>query len=328
MNNAPQLAKAVLIPMDGDTPDPDESHHILVQFNPETLKVTLSNNLRADNQGGSNSSAAQYVDKSESSLSVELYFDTSVAREHHAASTQSPSDSTISNSATVQQANTHEANSDVRALTKKIADRFMQPQNPEADRPGAPTRCRFQWGAFVFVGMLSTYNETLEYFSPEGIPLRAKLSLSFKEDRYQFEQLEVATAQREQPTLSATADNLPQTLANQNKDPKNWRDAALFNGIENPRLGLSLEVSLPRVELKASAGVSASINAGAGFSAGASASLGTSVPGAFVEVKPPAVGLQAGVSAGASSSSHVQSDVSAGASASLQGPSASIRIRN
>ena len=93
-------------------------------------------------------------------------------------------------------------------------------------------------------------------------------------------------------------------------------------------LGLSLEVSLPRVELKASAGVSASINAGAGFSAGASASLGTSVPGAFVEVKPPAVGLQAGVSAGASSSSHVQSDVSAGASASLQGPSASIRIRN
>jgi hypothetical protein len=316
MNNAPRLAKAVLIPMDGDSPDPDESNHILVQFNPQTLKVTLSNTLKADNQGGSNSSAAQYVDKSESSLAVELLFDTTVAREYDAAATQAPTDSGISNSAVLQQANTHEANSDVRVLTKKIAERFMQPQNPDADRPGAPTRCRFQWGAFVFVGMLSSYNETLEYFSPEGIPLRAKLGLNFKEDRYQFEQLEVAAAQRAQPTFSRADDNLPQTLSNQKKDPKKWRDAAMFNGIENPRLGLSLGVSLPGVALRASVGGSASTSAGIGFKTGASASLGTSVPGAFVEVKPPSVNLGAGVQAGAS------------ADATLGGPRIDIKARN
>jgi hypothetical protein len=316
MNNAPQLARAVLIPMDGDQPDPDENNHILVQFNPETLKVTLSNSLKADNQGGNNNSAAQYVDKSESSLAVELLFDTTVARD--VDSTQSETDGGLSNSAALQQANTHEANSDVRALTKKIADTFMQPQNPEADRPGAPTRCRFQWGAFVFVGMLSSYNETLEYFSPEGIPLRAKLALSFKEDRYQFEQLQVAAAQRAQPTFSPSSDNLAQTLADQKQDPKKWRDAALFNGIENPRLGLSLSVSLPTVSVQASAGLSASLSAGAavGFNSGASASLGTSVPGAFVEVKPPKVDIAAGT------------NVSAGVSASIGGPQAGIRIRS
>jgi len=332
MNNAPQLARAVLIPMDGDNPDPDENNHILVQFNPETLKVTLSNSLKADNQGGSNSSAAQYVDKSESSLAVDLMFDTTVARDYDANATQSETQGGISNSAALQQANTHQANSDVRALTKKIADVFMQPQNPEADRPGAPKRCRFQWGAFVFVGMLSSYNETLEYFSPEGIPLRAKLSLSFKEDRYQFEQLEVAAAQRAQPTFTPSADNLPQTLADDDKDPKQWRDAALFNGIENPRLGLSLSVSLPSVSIKASAGLSASAGAGAavGFKAGASASLGTSVPGAFVEIKPPKldVGASAGISAGAQAGAGIGADASAGVSANLSGPQASIRIRS
>ena len=316
MNNAPQLAKAVLIPMDGDNPDPDENNHILVQFNPETLKVALSNTLKADNQGGSNNSAAQYVDKSESSLAVELLFDTTVAREFDTSGTQTPNDGGISNSAVLQRANTHEANSDVRALTKKIADRFMQPQNPEADRPGAPTRCRFQWGAFVFVGMLSSYNETLEYFTPEGIPLRAKLALSFKEDRYQFEQLEVAATQRAQPTFSRAGDNLPQTLSNQDKDPKKWRDAALFNGIENPRMGLSLGVSLPGVELKVSAGASASIGAGLGFKTGSSASLGTSVPGAFVAVKAPSASLGTGAKTG----------VSAGVK--LSGPPIGIKVGN
>ena len=334
MNNAPQLAKAVLIPMVDNEPDRDEANHIFVQFNPETLKVTLSNNLNADNQGGSSGGpAAQYIEKSESSLSVELLFDTTAAATHHAAlthncanggDTQTPSGSGSDGGEVM----------DVRSQTKCIADKFMKsPDDPETiDRPAAPSRCRFQWGAFVFVGMVSSYNETLEYFSPEGIPLRAKLSLSLKEDRYQFEQLDVVAAQREQPTLSPAADSLPQTLANQKKDPKSWRDTALFNGIENPRLGLSLEVSLPKVELKASAGVSVSASLGVGFKAGASASLGTSVPGAFVEVRPPSVDVKAGVSASAGVSAGASTGVgvgaSAGASASLQGPQANIRIRS
>lgn len=337
MNNAPQLAKAVLIPMVDNEPDRDEANHIQVQFNPESLKVTLSNSLKADTQGGANGPAAQYIEKSESSLSVELLFDTSAAATHHAALIHNCASSGGDTQAPAGDPNGASSQAmDVRSQTKCIADRFMKsPDDAESTgRPSAPARCRFQWGSFVFVGMLSSYNETLEYFSPEGIPLRAKLSLSLKEDRYQFEQLDIAAAQREQPTLSPAADNLPQTLANQRKDPKSWRDAALFNGIENPRLGLSLEVSLPKVELKASAGVAASANFGVGFKAGASTSLGTSVPGAFVEVKPPSVELKAGVAAGASASLNTGSGInasagtSATAGASLQGAQPSIRLRS
>ncbi len=64
--------------MNGDQVETDESKHIDVQFNPATLRVTLSNTLKADNRAGSGGSgaAAQYIDKSESTLAVELVFDT------------------------------------------------------------------------------------------------------------------------------------------------------------------------------------------------------------------------------------------------------------
>ena len=47
---APQIARAKLIPMNGDQVETDESKHIDVQFNPATLRVTLSNTLKADNR--------------------------------------------------------------------------------------------------------------------------------------------------------------------------------------------------------------------------------------------------------------------------------------
>jgi len=214
-----QLAKAVLIPMDGDQPDSDESKYILVQFNPSSLKVALSNSLKADNTGGSTPTAAQYVEKSESTLAVQLLFDTTVARD-----TRFQFDDAQGQNRTASA--TQEANSDVRIQTKKIASTFMQPQNPDAEKPSAPLRCRFQWGAFAFVGMLSSYNETLDFFSPEGIPLRATLALSFKEDRYQFETLAVTAAKREQPTFAPGGDDIKVADAAKNagKDPRDWRD--------------------------------------------------------------------------------------------------------
>ena len=80
---APQITRAVLIPMlTQDGIDTNTAHHIPVQFNPATLRVTLANTLKADSRsgGGSTGAAAQYIDKSESTLSVELVYDTSVGR--------------------------------------------------------------------------------------------------------------------------------------------------------------------------------------------------------------------------------------------------------
>ena len=76
------------------------------------------------------------------------------------------------------------ADSDVRTLTKRIAETFMKPQDAGSNRLG-PLALPFPVGQLSVHGMLSSYSETLD-FRAEGILLRATLALTFKEDRYQF----------------------------------------------------------------------------------------------------------------------------------------------
>lgn len=282
---SPQLAKAVLIPMDGDQPSSDESQYLLVQFNPASLSVGLSNTVKAENNGGGSATSAQFIEKSESTLSVELLFDTSVP---HEASQQvrTGGEAGGAGEGGAEASARHEANSDVRQLTQAIADRFMKPTEGESDNPQAPTRCRFQWGAFAFVGMISSYDETLEFFSPEGIPLRARLSLTLKEGDYQFERLNAEAAKRDQPGFTPGGEGTGAGDANrsQGRDPRDWRDTALFNGLENPRQSPTSGLLVPQGgmgRVTGSGGRSASAGVRAGFSGGASASLGTDIPGAF-----------------------------------------------
>jgi Contractile injection system tube protein len=178
-------------------------------------------------------------------------------------------------------ATSHQFNSDVRVLTKKIADTFMQPQNTGSDRPTAPKVCRFQWGSFVFVGMVSSYNETLDFFSPEGVPLRSTLALTLKEDRYRYEISDAQNQDREDPEFATTSETqgAAQAAAANGKNPKNWRDIALFNGIENARSIGQAALSIPKIELdKLQSRVGSPET---GFGIGSSASLGSSIPGAF-----------------------------------------------
>lgn len=268
-----------LIPVSGNNNTPDMENAVDVQFNPVSLKVTLSNTLKENERSGS-SRAAQFVDKSSSSLAVELLFDT-----------------TYINADEGESHNDIEQGSDVRDQTKKIAERFVQPVEA-GEEMEAPKRCLFQWGSFEFVGMVENYEETLDYFSKEGRPLRAKVVLKLKEDRYQFRQRSdgVTPAQQDTPTLSSTGNN--DTGSSQHTNPVpggskgagNWRDTALYNGIENPRLPGASMLAVPKVS--ASGSISTKAGGGLGvrssfgaqppaFSFGASANLGTRVEGAF-----------------------------------------------
>jgi len=258
--DAPKIVRAKLIPMIGDRPDTDESTHIDVQFNPSTLRVTLANTLRPARGGG----AGQYVDRSESSLAVELVFDTSVQASFGGGSAGS---------------RTVAANTDVRSLTRRIADAFMQPQPTRNGQPQAPRRCRIQWGSFQFTGMLASYGETLDFFAPEGIPLRATLALSFKEDRYQFDQNDQQAAARDQPTLGAGGAGQTAASATQaaGGNPLDWRLVADFNGLENPRFTAEAGVMVPGSGMGDGAGAGSGAGAGNGAGAvrmGASVSIG------------------------------------------------------
>lgn len=223
-----KIEHAKLIPMEGGNIVKDEQQHIEVQFNPSTLRVSLSNNLKADSKGGGNKSpAAQFTGNGESSLSIELLFDTTV--EWKSA----------------------KANSDVRKLTQRIAKQYMDPNNPDStdkNKPKAPRRCRLQWGSFQFTGMVSSYSETLDFFAPEGIPLRATLALTLKEDRYQFDMDEKATAAtRKIPkfTPGGTGVSAAQATQAAGQNPRDWRDIATANNLENPRFTPANGVNVP-----------------------------------------------------------------------------------
>ncbi|GLS27845.1 hypothetical protein [Marinibactrum halimedae] len=210
----PERGKLIPVTGNNDTPQTDEA--IDVQFNPTSLKVSLSNTLK-ENQRNGNSRAAQFVDKSSSTLTVELLFDTTymASSESTEESDSTGSGSEASSSPTDagssgSRANQIEQGSDVRNLTKKIAETFLKPQAASNNRKKAPKRCLFQWGSFEFVGLIESYDETLDFFSKEGRPLRATLSLKLKEDRFQFRQRTDGVAAAETsdpPTLTPTGNN-------------------------------------------------------------------------------------------------------------------------
>ncbi|MEA2135534.1 MAG: hypothetical protein QOC68_3443 [Solirubrobacteraceae bacterium] len=65
---------------------------------------------------------------------------------------------------------------DVRKLTERVAY-FATPRTADGKTPGTPP-VRFVWGDFRFDGHIEALEETLDFFSPDGRPQRARLALS------------------------------------------------------------------------------------------------------------------------------------------------------
>lgn len=238
----PKTEHAKLIPVVNGS---DEINNAIdVQFNPTTLKVSLSNTLKASNENSENKS--QYIESSSSKLAIELIFDSS------------------------------DSNTDVRYKTIAITREFMTPQS-ESNK--APKICRFVWGSFSFNGMLQDYNETLDFFAPEGIPLRATVSLNFVENRYQFTILD-KKVDRNIPKLTPSSASTPvnKALLKNHHNESNWRETALYNGIESPRFPEKNVLAVPD---KNSADSSSRTATGGGYSNGQSSKLGTAINGAF-----------------------------------------------
>lgn len=329
------LERAKLIPVSGTNDTPDLQNAVDVQFNPVTLKVSLSNTLKA-NTGNSNSRATQFVDKSSSTLTVELVFDTTYIE---AASSASPSGEQSSSASQSSSRNPIEQGSDVRLQTRKIADKFIKPVE-SGNKMQAPSRVLFQWGSFEFIGMVSSYDETLDFFSPKGRPLRATVALKLNEDRYQFRSNDDADKDMAQtPTAAFTGNGADDPgggsdagngagAPNQSVSPVpggsdgpgSWRDNAMFNGIESPRLPSASTLALPGVSLGASAGFG--ISGGIGISGGVDVRVSTHVNlGA-------SMGVSTALGNGAGGSDRAGSTASAAASTAQPAPAPAFKYGN
>lgn len=180
-----------------------------VQFNPETLKVALSNQKAGGEQAGSGS--VQFVGAGTTKLSVELVFDVTT-----------PEPPTVDGAAV----------DDVRRLTAKVAH-FMVP-TPEGDN-FKPRGVRFLWGTFLFDGVMDSMNEVLEFFSSDGRPLRASVTIEMSKQEIREYQFGRPNVPGTRPTNPARAGESVQGLAGREGRPEQWRRYADGGGVENPR---------------------------------------------------------------------------------------------
>jgi hypothetical protein len=224
MGEAAALAKARLVELDASFRSPAPGGlSVEVQFNPETLKVTYQNRPQEQKSAGDQrgNSPRQVMGAGSTKLALQLWFDVN-----------SPGAG---------------GERDVRALTGKVA-RFMLPASPPgssaatADRP-SPPGVRFAWGTFTFDGLMDSLDETLDFFSPDGRPLRAMLNIGLSG------QLEIVPpaggpdsgastgpTAGTRPLSAATAGATLPGLAAAAGAGLDWQAVASANGIENPRL--------------------------------------------------------------------------------------------
>ena len=255
--------------------DPEKT--VQVQFNPETLKVNFSNQKAGGDQRGG--SAVQFVGAGSTKLTLDLWFDVTVPL---------PDGSM-------------QPDGDVRKLTQKVTYFITPTKVPGEEDKWIPPGVRFIWGTFLFDGVMDSLNENLEYFSEEGKPLRAGISISLSKQEIQFQFGNQTppgnggeNAPGTQPMQPARAGDSVQDMASRAGKPDDWKAVAAANNIENPRqiaAGALLDMSA-KVKGGISAGVGISGGIGAGVSASAGFAAGAGISGQF--------GLTAGISAGIS----------------------------
>lgn len=256
-----QLEKAKLQALDAN--GNDVGPEVSVQFNPTTLKLQFAHNY-TDSKTLTNP-VRQYVGTSSSTLTLELIFDTA-----DDGTTNSPRS--------------------VREKTAIVERFFLPPVNGDGSVP--PNKVKFSWKEIIVSGIVEgTVSLDYELFASDGTPLRAKASLTIKEQNAKYMALAAgpgakksrATAQpggigiggsigvtagvSAQVSLALGGESAAEFAARVGVDPAAWRGLALPG--ENT---LSLQAG---AEVGFSAGLSVNVGVGAvaGFESGATASI-------------------------------------------------------
>jgi hypothetical protein len=238
----PKLERAILRELDKDFQRPiNPEHDVTVQFNPETLKVTFANQIAQGTGAGDQRGpqARQFVGAGTTKLALALWFD--VTGEGGA-----------------------DMPDDVRKLTAKVAY-FITPEKLPPSAAGgqgsggsggggggqspaptyAPPSVRFLWGTFQFDGIMESLEETLEFWSPDGRPLRASVTLGISAQKITFAFSDKgASGASRGPAAGATPGTRPLAqagagvslpgLAASAGAGDSWQAIAAANGIENP----------------------------------------------------------------------------------------------
>jgi hypothetical protein len=315
-----QLEKAYVVEI-SDDPQPRElSAHFPVQFNPTSLKLTISAGVTGSTSG---SQTRQSIGSANTTLTLELVFDTA-----DEGTTDRPRS--------------------VREKTSEI-ERFVLPKAQDQK----PPRIRFHWGSLVIDGVVDSLTVDLDLFAVDGTPLRAKVGLSIKEQNSKFIFLKAgpgANQKGDAPSpLAAVAgslgvsaglgvaaglgvsagvgisagvnarfgaalggESLPEFSARLGLDPTAWRGLStdIAGGLQGD---LSLQAG---AEIGFSAGMTTA--GGLGVTLGAKAGVSASLEASLGLAPDPSLAVVAGVGAGAELSAGFLLSASGGVSAALE----------
>jgi hypothetical protein len=174
-----------------------------VLFNPNSYSVDKANQIAEVGVPGLEAPILQYVHGNTRTLTMELFFDT------------------------------YEEQTDVSKYTDQVYKLLKIDPSKHA-----PPICNIAWGRFQFRGVVDHVSGKFALFLADGTPVRATLSVTFKEF------IDVKILVQEQPTQSADhrktrvvkrGDRIDSIAGEEYGDPEKWRLIADANGLDDPR---------------------------------------------------------------------------------------------
>lgn len=176
---------------------------IPVRFNPTEYSLSTSAKYGERSLPGLDTPIEQFVSGGADTLSMELLFDT------------------------------YEEGVDVRTYTVQLDDIIAVGGDEHA-----PPVCRFVWGSFTFRGVLSQLNKRFTMFLPSGVPVRARVNVTFRQHATPAEQTAAVprlSSDRTTVWRVTEGDTLWAVASAEYGDPERWRPIAKANDIDDPR---------------------------------------------------------------------------------------------
>ncbi|MBD2089956.1 LysM peptidoglycan-binding domain-containing protein [Microcoleus sp. FACHB-1515] len=208
----------------------DTGEDFEVIFNPEEYTVNKDNNFAQIAVPGLRSPLLQFVHGNLKTLEMELLVDT---YEAHRTGNKP----------------VNQAHQDVRDMTRKIT--HLLDINPQTH---APPVLLFVWGSLTFRCVLARVSEKFIMFLPTGIPVRARLQVTFNEfTNAEFEAKEVKreTADYSQFYLVGQGETLSSIAARVYENATLWRPIALQNQIDDPHeLAIGRRLLIPQLPFR------------------------------------------------------------------------------
>ncbi len=193
---------------------------IEVQFNPTEYTLSKGAQIAEIAIPGIDSPILQFIRGQNEKLTLDLFFDTARSGKKMGAGAQ-----------------------DVRQKTYWVYQLVkIQPKTH------APPRIRFIWGGLSFKAIVESVQQKFTLFSPEGIPLRATLSVTFREYKTlgeQLEELNLQSSDHSKLRVVRRGDTLSRIAGEEYGDPAAWRHIA----DANPRAAADPRRLVPGTEL-------------------------------------------------------------------------------